>query len=51
MSKSSPIEPVSASDVSQQFRDPGLYLNEEPSQLDFNFRVLAQALDEQVLRC
>ncbi|AIC13450.1 polyphosphate kinase 1 [Xylella fastidiosa subsp. morus] len=48
MSKSSPIEPVSASDVSQQFRDPGLYLNRELSQLDFNFRVLAQALDEQV---
>ena len=29
-------------------RDPALYLNRELSQLDFNFRVLAQAMDEQV---
>lgn len=29
-------------------RDPALYINRELSQLDFNFRVLAQALDEQV---
>jgi len=29
-------------------REPALYLNRELSQLDFNFRVLAQALDEQV---
>lgn len=29
-------------------RDPSLYLNRELSQLDFNFRVLAQALDPQV---
>ncbi|HRO27924.1 MAG TPA: hypothetical protein PLD19_10905, partial [Luteimonas sp.] len=29
-------------------RDPALYLNRELSQLDFNFRVLAQALDESV---
>ncbi|MET0656143.1 MAG: RNA degradosome polyphosphate kinase, partial [Pseudoxanthomonas sp.] len=29
-------------------RDPSLYLNRELSQLDFNFRVLAQALDTQV---
>ncbi|RYZ70495.1 MAG: polyphosphate kinase 1 [Lysobacteraceae bacterium] len=28
-------------------RDPALYLNRELSQLDFNFRVLAQAMDEQ----
>ncbi|KLI98406.1 polyphosphate kinase [Luteimonas sp. FCS-9] len=28
--------------------DPSLYLNRELSQLDFNFRVLAQALDESV---
>ncbi|MEN4904042.1 polyphosphate kinase 1 [Luteimonas sp. TWI662] len=28
--------------------DPALYLNRELSQLDFNFRVLAQALDESV---
>lgn len=29
-------------------RDPGLYFNRELSQLDFNFRVLAQAQDPQV---
>ncbi len=29
-------------------RDPALYLNRELSQLSFNFRVLAQALDPQV---
>ncbi|WP_202845697.1 polyphosphate kinase 1 [Luteimonas saliphila] len=29
-------------------RDPALYFNRELSQLDFNFRVLAQALDEAV---
>ena len=29
-------------------RDPSLYLNRELSQLDFNFRVLAQAQDPQV---
>ncbi|HWU71777.1 MAG TPA: RNA degradosome polyphosphate kinase, partial [Pseudoxanthomonas sp.] len=29
-------------------RDPALYLNRELSQLDFNFRVLAQAQDPQV---
>jgi len=29
-------------------RDPSLYINRELSQLDFNFRVLAQAMDEQV---
>ncbi len=29
-------------------RAPALYLNRELSQLDFNFRVLAQALDEQI---
>jgi polyphosphate kinase len=29
-------------------RDPALYLNRELSQLDFNFRVLSQALDPQV---
>ncbi len=29
-------------------RDPALYFNRELSQLDFNFRVLAQALDTQV---
>ena len=29
-------------------RDPALYFNRELSQLDFNFRVLAQAHDPQV---
>jgi len=29
-------------------RDPSLYFNRELSQLDFNFRVLAQALDPQI---
>lgn len=29
-------------------RDPALYLNRELSQLDFNFRVLAQAQDPSV---
>ncbi|MBP6798123.1 MAG: RNA degradosome polyphosphate kinase, partial [Luteimonas sp.] len=29
-------------------RDPSLYFNRELSQLDFNFRVLAQALDDSV---
>ncbi|WP_425461319.1 hypothetical protein, partial [Escherichia coli] len=29
-------------------RDPSLYLSRELSQLDFNFRVLAQAQDPQV---
>jgi polyphosphate kinase len=29
-------------------RDPALYINRELSQLDFNFRVLAQAMDPQV---
>lgn len=41
---------VSVVEPGQQdpLRDPALYLNRELSQLDFNFRVLAQALDEQV---
>ncbi|HSX65467.1 MAG TPA: polyphosphate kinase 1 [Pseudoxanthomonas sp.] len=34
--------------VEDALRDPSLYLNRELSQLDFNFRVLAQALDPQV---
>ena len=38
------VEPVSQDPL----RDPALYLNRELSQLDFNFRVLAQAMDEQV---
>ncbi|HHW4678446.1 MAG TPA: polyphosphate kinase 1 [Xylella sp.] len=48
MSDSCAIETVPVSDASQQLRDPALYLNRELSQLDFNFRVLAQALDEHV---
>ncbi len=32
----------------EPLRDPALYINRELSQLDFNFRVLAQAMDEQV---
>ena len=37
--------PVAAT---EPLRDPALYINRELSQLDFNFRVLAQAMDEQV---
>ena len=40
-----------ALDVSTELdplRDPSLYFNRELSQLDFNFRVLAQAMDPQV---
>ncbi|MGE8280246.1 MAG: polyphosphate kinase 1 [Stenotrophomonas sp.] len=37
--------PVTTADP---LRDPSLYINRELSQLDFNFRVLAQAMDEQV---
>jgi polyphosphate kinase len=33
---------------SDPLRDPALYINRELSQLDFNFRVLAQALDRKV---
>ncbi|RPE81187.1 polyphosphate kinase 1 [Vulcaniibacterium tengchongense] len=35
-------------DSSDPLRDPALYFNRELSQLDFNFRVLAQAQDPQV---
>lgn len=37
-----------ASNDTDPLRDPGLYFNRELSQLDFNFRVLAQAQDPQV---
>lgn len=40
--------PVPAHPESDLLRDPALYINRELSQLDFNFRVLAQALDTQV---
>ncbi|WP_420197358.1 hypothetical protein, partial [Escherichia coli] len=38
-----PATPVVGTDP---LRDPALYINRELSQLDFNFRVLAQAMDE-----
>ncbi|HZV22324.1 MAG TPA: RNA degradosome polyphosphate kinase, partial [Luteimonas sp.] len=38
---------IAATDV-DPLRDPALYFNRELSQLDFNFRVLAQARDPQV---
>jgi polyphosphate kinase len=42
-------EPVDAlNEPADPLRDPALYLNRELSQLDFNFRVLAQAQDESV---
>ncbi len=40
--------PVAAAPGNDPLRDPALYINRELSQLDFNFRVLAQAMDEQV---
>ncbi|HVQ33014.1 MAG TPA: RNA degradosome polyphosphate kinase, partial [Lysobacter sp.] len=39
--------PATGADV-DPLRDPALYFNRELSQLDFNFRVLAQARDPQV---
>ncbi|MFT3755907.1 MAG: polyphosphate kinase 1 [Pseudoxanthomonas sp.] len=39
---------IDAPDEGDPLRDPALYLNRELSQLDFNFRVLAQAQDPQV---
>ena len=47
MSSPGPL-PVAAHPESDLLRDPALYINRELSQLDFNFRVLAQALDTQV---
>lgn len=43
-----PPPPPSTSASVDPLRDPSLYINRELSQLDFNFRVLAQAMDEQV---
>ena len=40
--------PAPAAAGHEPLRDPALYINRELSQLDFNFRVLAQAQDEQV---
>ncbi|HZW19391.1 MAG TPA: polyphosphate kinase, partial [Luteimonas sp.] len=42
-----PVPPAPALD-NDPLRDPMLYFNRELSQLDFNFRVLAQARDESV---
>ncbi|HRO87007.1 MAG TPA: RNA degradosome polyphosphate kinase, partial [Chiayiivirga sp.] len=43
----SPHRPKKAAAV-RDLDDPALYLNRELSQLEFNFRVLAQAMDERV---
>ena len=43
-----PPPPATAVISGDPLRDPSLYINRELSQLDFNFRVLAQAMDEQV---
>ena len=40
--------PAAAAPADDALREPGLYLNRELSQLDFNFRVLAQAQDPTV---
>jgi polyphosphate kinase len=42
------LPPIDVPTEGDPLRDPALYLNRELSQLDFNFRVLAQALDPQV---
>ena len=34
-------------DTLQDLKDPALYLNRELAQLEFNFRVLAQAQDRE----
>lgn len=44
---STPV-PVAVPVEGDPLRDPALYINRELSQLDFNFRVLAQAMDPQV---
>ncbi|WP_313401650.1 polyphosphate kinase 1 [Stenotrophomonas sp.] len=43
-----PPPPAAPATSNDPLRDPSLYINRELSQLDFNFRVLAQAMDEQV---
>ena len=48
MTPAHPAPFKSAQSPSDPLRDPALYLNRELSQLDFNFRVLAQAMDEDV---
>ena len=44
----SSLPAITAPTEGDPLRDPSLYINRELSQLDFNFRVLAQALDPQV---
>lgn len=49
MSSTKSVLPVvPAPPATDPLREPALYLNRELSQLDFNFRVLAQSLDESV---
>ena len=48
LSPATPLPGTAVHDTDEALRDPALYLNRELSQLDFNFRVLAQALDPQV---
>ena len=43
-----PLIPADATSERDPLRDRSLYFNREVSQLDFNFRVLAQAMDPQV---
>ncbi|MDN5781067.1 MAG: polyphosphate kinase 1 [Luteimonas sp.] len=43
-----PVPTVETPADNDPLRDPSLYFNRELSQLDFNFRVLAQARDESV---
>jgi polyphosphate kinase len=45
-----PAPPSAPPDMSttRDLQDPALYINRELSQLEFNFRVLAQAMDERV---
>ena len=43
-----PSSPPDHAHDNDPLRDPALYLNRELSQLDFNFRVLAQAQDDSV---
>ncbi|MCD7099778.1 polyphosphate kinase 1 [Stenotrophomonas sp. MMGLT7] len=48
MTRVLPALPKPTQNSPDPLREPALYLNRELSQLDFNFRVLAQALDEGV---
>src|SRR6478609_854547 len=43
-----PVPPIETPQDVDPLRDPAMYFNRELSQLDFNFRVLAQARDPQV---